>query len=80
MTEPRAVLRSRRRRPSGDELPEDLRAWFAGESPAEPPPWSALLPPDHLLLAERWRRWSRDHPGARPPAYLAAVLAREAQR
>lgn len=72
MTAPKSTLRTRRRVARAGEIPEDLRAWFAGE--LESPPWSALLSPDYELLPERWRAWQAQHPGAPMPDGLAALL------
>ena len=64
MTEPRGTRR--RRRADHDDIPADLRKWFAGER-TEGTPWSALIYPDSVLLWERWKVWVQDHPKSRPP-------------
>lgn len=48
-----------------DFISDELRAWFAGVGPL---PWSALLPPDHYVLCERWAIYKKQSPGAAPPA------------
>ena len=70
MTAPKATIRRRRRDPA-DDIPADLAAWFAGEPRPEgepATPWSALVFPDYVLLAERWRAWKKANPAAKPPA------------
>lgn len=66
MTDARRVVRARRRAGT-DGLPQDLRAWFAGER-TEGAPWSALIYPDYMFLRERWKVWLRAHPKAQPPS------------
>ena len=65
MTAPKAVLRRRRIVP-GEDMPDELTAWFSGA--LHSPPWSALLSPGYELLPERWRAWAAEHPDATPPA------------
>lgn len=69
MTDPKGTRR--RRRTDANRIPADLAEWFAGEP--RPPgkssvPWSALIYPEHLLLADRWAIWKEAHPGSKPPA------------
>lgn len=69
MTQAKAMTR-KRRTVSAIQIPKELAAWFAGEPrPAtkSPVPWSAMIYPDYLLLADRWAAWKAENPGARPP-------------
>lgn len=65
MTAPKSTLRQRRP-VSAKDLPDELAAWFAGESSIAP--WAALLPGDFERLPERWAAWKAEHPDAQPPA------------
>jgi hypothetical protein len=70
VTAPKSTLRRRRLIPGG-RIPDDLVRWFSG---IDPMPWSALLWPDNELLADRWRAWLKDHPGAKPPEGLSNLI------
>ena len=68
MTDPRGTRRRRRSR-GADDVPRDLREWFAGEPRADTStPWLALIFPDYVVLPERWRAWKAEHPEGKPPA------------
>lgn len=73
MTAPQSTVR-RRKKVAGERMPDELLAWFAGESPPGDIPWSALLPPECDRLLEWWAEYATAHPEADPPPYVAGLL------
>ena len=57
---------SRRKTPAG-QIPDELRAWFAGE-PGADGAWWPLLRNREPELARWWAQWLATHPQAMPPA------------
>jgi hypothetical protein len=65
MTMAKRHYRARRVEAHDGRMPEEVRAWFAGECSV---PWPVLLEPDRRRVPEWWAAWLREHPGATPPA------------
>lgn len=65
MTAPKSTTR-RRRSGSSASVPPTLARWFGGEVFARRPMFFAMS--YGWQVAEQWRAWVVDHPGAVPPA------------
>lgn len=80
MTVAKSTTRGRRRT-SASSVPRDMAAWFGGQHFDRRPLFFRL--PHPWQIAELWRAWSADNPGARPPAgweWLADPNDRQHQR
>jgi hypothetical protein len=58
--------RARREKPVAD-IPEYIRAYFAGEIDE---PLISLAYGDEQTMLAYWRSWKREHPKAKPPEAL----------
>lgn len=67
--------RGRRRRlpqPDPNVSTDPIGDWLAGRTPVVP--WEGLLSPGFEQLPARWAEHCREHPGARAPDGLAAMI------
>lgn len=59
--------RIERREMPAAEIPEPVRAWFAGERDE---PLQSLASGEEETMLAYWRAWKKDHPRAVPPKAL----------